>query len=178
VSQIHALISELSAHLIDSVQSTDDEHLEVELRSDTEVHIQVKIVVVSNERLGGGTTGLGVKHGGLDSDEIPVIEPAADVGVDLGTGDEDVSDIVVHHEIEVALAESLLGVLEAIVVIGDLKRSQNNGTWMSHAITMAYLVQAWRQESDLDSRNRELTREIAGSLLGLGVGSSRVASNA
>jgi hypothetical protein len=122
VSQIHALISKLSAHLIDTVQSTDDKHLEVELRSNTEVHVHVEIVVVGNEGLGGGTTSNGVEHGGLDGDEVPVVEPTADVGVNLGTGDEDVSDVVVHHEIEVALAESLLGVLETVVVIGDLKR--------------------------------------------------------
>lgn len=178
VSQIHALISKLSAHLIDTVQSTDNKHLEVELRSDSEVHVHVEIVVVSNERLSCGTTGNGVEHGGLDGDEVPVVEPTANVGVNLGTGDEDVSDVVVHHEIEVALAESLLGVLETVVVIGDLGGVRKPEYGSGHAIIMAYLVQAWRQKNDLDSRNRELTREVAGSLLVLGVGSSRVASNA
>lgn len=47
-----------------------------------------------------------------------------------------------------------------------------------HAIKMTYLVQAWRQKNDLDSRNRELTREVARSLLSLGVGSRRETSNA
>lgn len=132
VSQIHALISELSTHLINSVQSTDNEHLEIELRSDTEVHVHVKIVVVSDEGLGSGTTGNGVEHGGLHCDEIPIIKPTADVGVDLGAGDEDVSDVIVHHEIEVSLAESLLRILEAIVVIGNLRQSDE---WNMNSVT-------------------------------------------
>lgn len=65
VGQIHALISELASHLVDSVQSTDNKHLEVKLGSDTEEHVHVEIVVVSNEGLGGGTTSNGVEHRGL-----------------------------------------------------------------------------------------------------------------
>jgi hypothetical protein len=176
VSQVHALVSELSAHLVDSVQATDDEHLEVQLRGDTEVHVHIQIVVVGDERLSGGATSNGVEHGGLHGDEVPVVEPAADVRVNLGTGDEDVSDVVVHHEIEVSLAEPLLGVLEAIVVIGDLTELENE-----HAldtVTVAYLVQAGRQKNDFNGRNRKFTGVVAGSLLGLGVGSGRVASDA
>lgn len=65
MSQIHALISELTSHLVDSVQSTDNKHLEVQLRGDTEEHVHVKIIVVSNEWLSSGTTSNGVKHRGL-----------------------------------------------------------------------------------------------------------------
>lgn len=107
---------------------------EVQLRGNTQEHIHVQVVVVSDEGLGGGATGDSVEHGRLDGDEVPVVEPAANEGVDLGAGDEDVAGAVVHHEVEVALAEALLGVLEAIVVVGDL-------------------VQAGRQEDDLGSRD-------------------------
>lgn len=123
MGQVHALVTELTSHLVHTVEATDDQHLEVQLWGDTQVHVHVEVVVVGDERLGGGTTSNGVEHGGLNGDEVALVEPATDVGVDLGTSDEDITGLVVHHEIEVSLAESLLRVLEAIVVVGDLAGS-------------------------------------------------------
>lgn len=118
--EIHALITELTSDFVHTVQTTDDKHLEVQLRGNTEVHVHVEVVVVGHERLGSSTASNGVEHRGLNGDKVPVIEPATDVGVNLGTGNKNIAGLLVHHEVQVALAETLLGVLEAIVVVGDL----------------------------------------------------------
>lgn len=158
VGEIDRLVTELTAHLVDAVEATDDKHLEVQLGGDTQEHVHVEVVVVGDEGLGGGTSGNDVEHGGLDRDEVAVIEPTADVRVDLGAGDEDVASLVVHHEIKVALAEALLGVLEAVMVVGDL-------------------VQAGGQKNHLTGSDRQLAREVASALLVLGVGTRGVATD-
>lgn len=120
VGKVHAFVTELTSDLVHTVQATNSEHLEIQLRSNTQEHVHVQVVVVSDKRLGSSTASNSVKHGGLDSDEVPVIKPSADEGVDLGTSDKNVAGLVVHHQVQVTLAETLLGVLETVVVVGDL----------------------------------------------------------
>lgn len=115
--------------------------------------------MVGHERLSSSAAGNGVEHGGLDGDEVAVVEPAAHIGVDLCACDKDVASLVVHHEVEVALAEALLGVLEAVVVIGDL-------------------VQAGGQKSDLDGADGQLAGEVALALLLGRVGAGGEAADA
>lgn len=119
VGQVDTLVTELTAHLVHTLQTTDDEHLQVQLGGDTHEQVHVVLVVVGDEGLGGGTTGDSVHHGGLDLDEIAGVEVVADVADDLGAGDEDVAGSVVHDQIQVALAETLLLVLETVVLRGD-----------------------------------------------------------
>jgi hypothetical protein len=121
VSKIHALVTELTSDFVHTVKTTDSKHLEVELGGNTQEHVHVQLVVVGDEGPGGSTTGNGIKHGGLDGNEVTVIKPSSDVSVNLGTGDEDIAGLVVHDQIQVALAETLLRVLEAIEVIRNLK---------------------------------------------------------
>lgn len=151
VGEINALVTELTSHFVDSVETTNNKHLEVQLRGDTQVHVHVEVVVVGDEGLGSGTASNDVEHGGLDRDEVTVVEPATDIRVNLGTSDKDLAGLVIHHQVEVSLTETLLRVLEAVVVVGDL-------------------VQAGRQENDFRGGNRQLTREVAAALLVLGVG--------
>ena len=125
MGKVHRLISELSSNLVHSVQTTNHKHLEVKLRSDTQEHVHVQVIVVGDERLGSCATSNGVQHGCLDGNEVAVVEPTAHVAIDLGAGGEDVAGLVVHHQVEVSLAEALLGVLETIVIVGDLSREEN-----------------------------------------------------
>jgi hypothetical protein len=72
--------------------------------------------VVGAEGLGGGTTGNGVHHGRLNLSEVTSIQETADEFDDLSTSAEDIARAVVHDEVQVALAETLLLVLEAVVL--------------------------------------------------------------
>lgn len=120
MGQVNAFVSELPTNLVDSVKTADSKHLEIQLWRDTEEHVHIQVIVVCDERLGSRTTSNGVEHGCLNCDEVPVIKPSSNVGVNLCTSDEDLSSLVIDHEVEVALSEALFRVLETIVVIGDL----------------------------------------------------------
>lgn len=72
------------------------------------------------ERLGSGTAGDCVQHGRLDGNEVSIVEPTTHVGVDLGAGDENISGTIIHHQVEISVTESRFGVLEAIVIVGNL----------------------------------------------------------
>ncbi len=122
MGQIHALISELTSHLVHTVETTNDKHLKVQLRGDAKEHLHVEVVVVSLEGPGGGTTGNGVEHGGLHGNKVAVVEPAAKVAVNLSASKQNIASLVVHHQIQVTVTEARLGVLEAIVVIRDLSK--------------------------------------------------------
>lgn len=76
---------------------------------------------MGDEGLGSSTTSDGVKHGRLHRDKVTVVEPATNIRVDLCASDEDLSRLLIHHEIKIALAETGFGVLEAIVIVGNLK---------------------------------------------------------
>jgi hypothetical protein len=158
VGQVDALVPELASHLVHAVQTADNELLEVQLGGDTHEHGHVQLVVVGDKGLGGGTAGDGAHHGGLDLDEVPLVEVAADVGDHLGAGDEDVAAAVVHHEVEVALTEALLLVLETVVLVGQV-------------------VQAGGQQDDLGSEDGQLAL-LALLDLGLGGGPAGVADDA
>lgn len=119
VGKISALVSELTSNLVHSVQATDDQHLEVKLRGDTHVHLHIVLVVMGCEGLGCGTTGNLVHHGSLNLDEVALVKVSADPGDHLGSGNEDIARLLVADEIEVSLAESLLEVLESVMVIGQ-----------------------------------------------------------
>lgn len=105
------------------------------------------------------TTGNGVQHRGLHGDKITVVEPSPDERIDLGPGKEDIARLIVHHQVEVPLSETLLGILESEVVAGDL-------------------VQAWGKENDFGSGDGQLARVIALALLLLGVRSGGKAAYA
>jgi len=144
VGEVDALVAELAAQLVHALQTADDEHLEVQLGRDTHVQVHVELVVVRDERLGRRTAGDGVHHGRLDLDEVAAVEEAANVADDLVACDEDVARLVVHDQVEVALAVALLLVTQTVVLRGDG-------------------VQAWRQKDNLPGEDGELSlRSVLG----------------
>lgn len=119
MGQVDALVTELTANLVDTVQTTDGQHLEVQLGGNTHEHVEVEVVVVGDEGLGGGTTSNHVHHRGLDFQEVALVQEVAQVRDHLGARDELVTDVGVHDQIEVALAVAQLLVLEAVMGLGQ-----------------------------------------------------------
>lgn len=66
VGHVDTFVSEDSSDFVDSVKTTDNELLEEKFRSDSHEEVELEVVVVSNERLGSGTTGDHVHHRCLD----------------------------------------------------------------------------------------------------------------
>lgn len=125
VRHIDRLVTELAAQLVHAVETTDHELLQVQLGSDTHVEVQVQVVVVGDEWLRRGATGLHVHHGRLHFQEAQVVQVAADasrgqqerVGLldDARADDELVTHLRVHDQVQVTLAVARLGVSETHV---------------------------------------------------------------
>lgn len=119
VGQVDTFVTELTPDFVHTVQSTDGQHLEEEFGGNTHEHVELEIVMVSDEGLGGGTTGDLVHHGGFHFQKALLVQVRAEVADDLGASDELVTDIGVHDQIQVTLTVSLFLILEAIVGLGQ-----------------------------------------------------------
>ena len=130
VGEINALIAELTANLIHTVQTANDQHLQVQLGSDTKVQVHVQVVVMSDEGLGNGTTGDHVHHGRLDLKEVTLIEVTANTVDDLGTDGEGVANVLVDDQIQITLTVTSLHVgqtTEVGVTLGKGEHVQTGG---------------------------------------------------
>ena len=52
MSLVHAFVTEVLAHLIDTLETTYDEALQVELSGNTHIHILIERIEVGDERTG------------------------------------------------------------------------------------------------------------------------------
>lgn len=156
VSHVDLLVSEHTTDLEHSVKTTDDQFLQVELGGDTHEQVELEIVVVCDEWLGCGTTSDHRHHWRLDlylinrgslSTQLPldpahleeakVVEELSDVVDDLGSGDEDVTGVRVHDQIQVSLPVSRLEV--------------------DQTFTAGELMQTWREKLDFRDLQRQLS---------------------
>lgn len=150
VGQINALITELTANLVYTVKTTDNQHLEVELGRNTHKEVHVELVVMSHEGLRCCSTGNSVHHRGLNLDEVALIKVLANIADNLTASQEDVPAAVVHDQVEVTLTITGLLVLQSIVHVRQ------------HAETR-------RQQDDFLRENGKFSLIV----FGLGVGPSR-----
>ena len=130
--QIDPFVPKHAPNLVDAVQPTDDELLQVQLWRDAQEQVQPKVVVVGDERLGSCTASEKGRDGRLDLHEPHIIEEPSDIVDNLGASDEQLACGVVEDEVKVSLAVPRLLVLEAemgrrqLVQIG---REEGNDRW-------------------------------------------------
>lgn len=139
MSVIDSFISEVSSDFVDLVEATHDELFQVELRGDTEVQVEMEIVVVSDEGTSSCTSSDSVHHGGFDFEEVARVEEATDVVDGLGSGDEGVSNVAIDQQIEVALTESSLLIFESVVILGEIveaRREQHDLKWKNAQLSL------------------------------------------
>jgi len=106
MGKINALVPENAADLINSVEATDDELLEIEFWCDTEVQIKIKVVVVSSEGLGSRATSNHTCDRCFDFKEAQRVKEASDVVDDTTASIEDATSIVGKNEVEITLSIS------------------------------------------------------------------------
>lgn len=117
VADVHALVAEDAAHLVDAVEAADDEALEVELRRDAQVEVDVERIVVRDERASRSAAGDRREHRRLDLEVIARIEVRADGLDDLRALAEGLADLRVHDEVKVALAVADVDILQAVELL-------------------------------------------------------------
>ena len=120
-----AFVAEVLADLVDAVDAADDAALEVQLDRDAQVEVAVELVVVRDERARQGAAVERLQDGRLDLDEAAIVEEVADGADDVRALDEDLRDLVVDDEVEVAAAVARLDVGEAV----ELLRQRPQRSW-------------------------------------------------
>lgn len=130
VGEINTFIAELTANLIHTVETTNDQHLQVQLGSDTKVQIHVQVIVMGDEGLGNGTTWDHVHHGRLNLKEVTLIKITANTVDDLGTNGEGVANVLVDDEIQITLTVTSLHVGQTTkvgIALGEGEHVQTGG---------------------------------------------------
>ena len=109
-----ALVAEVLADLVDALEPADDQPLQVELGRDPEIEVLLEVVPVGDERLREGAAVARLQHRRLDLDEAVGVEVAPDRRDDAAAGEEVGPRLLVHQQVEVALAVALLDVGEPV----------------------------------------------------------------
>ena len=128
VRAVHALVAEVLAQFVDAVEAADDQPLQVELRSDAQVEVDVERVVVRDEGTRRGAARNRLQDRRLDLDVALRIEELTHRRDDPGALDEDLLDLRIDDQVEVALAVADFGVGEgverlAVLLLDDGQRA-------------------------------------------------------
>src|SRR5437773_1328670 len=121
----HAFIPEVAVDLVHALEAADDQPLEVELRRDPQIEVHVEGVVVRLERARDGAARDGLHHRRLDLEEAARVEERADPLDEPRAQQEDLADLGVDDQVDVALPVARLDVLEAVPLLGQ--RTQRLG---------------------------------------------------
>ena len=116
---VHALVAEDAAHLVDALHAAHDQALQVQLRGDAHVHVDVLGVVVRDEGTGVGAAGDGAQHRRLHLHEAQAIQIAAQIGHELAADLEVTLALGVHDKIHVPLTVADLLVGKAVELLGQ-----------------------------------------------------------
>ncbi len=134
--EVNALVPKNAANLVHSIQTTNDELLEIQLWCNAEVQVEIEVIMVGNKRFGGCATSDHTGHRSFDLKKAQRVKEAADVVDDTTASIEYTARVFGENKIEVALAIPRLLVLKAEVAGGKL-------------------VQIWSKEDHLRGRDRE-----------------------
>mmetsp|Transcript_3263 Transcript_3263/g.4493 ORF Transcript_3263/g.4493 Transcript_3263/m.4493 type:complete len:335 (-) Transcript_3263:464-1468(-) len=146
VSHINSLISEDSANFVDSVQTSNNELLQVQLRSNSHKELHLQIVMEGFEWLGSSSSSNHVQDGGFDFQESSGVQESSEVSDNVALHCEGASDILVHDEVEVSLSVSGFLVLQTSSLLWkhvQARREQNNFGWDNGKLSLLRLGSSW-----------------------------------
>lgn len=112
---VHTLIAEVLANLIDTLETTYDEALQIKLGSNTHVHILIECVEVGDEWAGRSTTGNALQGRSLYLCIASVVEYAAQSAQYGCTLQEGILHAIVYDEVNIALTVTQLWIVELVV---------------------------------------------------------------
>jgi hypothetical protein len=112
-----SLVAEIAVDLVDALDAPDDQALQVQLRRNAQVHVQVERVVVSAKRARGGAARDRLHHRRLDLEKVQGVQEVAQVADDAGARAKHLAALLAHDQIDVAPAVARLGVSEAVPLV-------------------------------------------------------------
>ena len=111
---VHTFIAEVTAELIHTLEAPDDEALQIKLVGDTQIERDIQRVVMRDEGARSSTARDRLQYGRIDLDVATFVEELAHRIEDLRTLEEDILDMAIDDEVNIALAETELRISEAI----------------------------------------------------------------
>ena len=117
--RVHALVAELAADLEHLLETAYEQALERQLGGDAQEVVAIERVEVRDERLCVRAAQDGVQKRRFHLIETLVLHVAADGGHDLEALLEDLLDLGVHDQVDVALAITRLLVRQAVELLGQ-----------------------------------------------------------
>jgi len=114
-----AFVAEVAVDLVHALEAADDETLQVQLRRDAQVHVEIERVVMRAEGARRGPAWDRLHHRRLDLEEVERIEEVTQVADDARASAEDVAARLVHDQVEVAPPVARFGVGEPVPLVGQ-----------------------------------------------------------
>ena len=111
---VHTFVAEVTAELIHTLEASDDEALQIKLVGDTQIERDIQRVVMRDEGARSSTARDRLQYGRIDLDVATLVEELAHRIEDLRTLEEDILDMAIDDEVNIALAEAELRIGEAV----------------------------------------------------------------
>ena len=111
---VHTFVAEVTAELIHTLEASDDEALQIKLIGDTQIERDIQRVVMRDEGARSSTARDRLQYGRIDLDVATFVEELAHRIEDLRTLEEDILDMAIDDEVNIALAEAELRISEAV----------------------------------------------------------------
>ena len=111
---VHTFVAEVTAELIHTLEAPDDEALQIKLVGDTQIERDIQRVVMRDEGARSSTARDRLQYGRIDLDVATLVEELAHRIEDLRTLEEDILDMAIDDEVDIALAEAELRISEAV----------------------------------------------------------------
>ena len=125
---VHTLVAEVLTKLVNTVEATHDEALEVELGSYSHIEIGIESIVMRDEGSRRSTTRDGLQDGCLHLHVAVRVEELTHSGHNLGTLNEHLADVRVNHQVNITLTVAHLGVCECVKLLAVLLLNDRQGT--------------------------------------------------
>src|SRR5947209_136109 len=113
-----AFVPEVAVDLVHAVESADSQALEVELRRDAQVKVDVESIVMRDKWTRSGSAVEWLHHGCLDFHILSVVKKLANRLHDLRALDEHFAHIGIHEQVNITLAIAQLDVGQAMPLLG------------------------------------------------------------
>ena len=111
---VHTFVAEVTAELIHTLEAPDDETLQIKFVGDTQIERDIQRVVMRDEGARSSTARDRLQYGRIDLDVATLVEELAHRIEDLRTLEEDILNMAIDDEVNIALAEAELRISEAV----------------------------------------------------------------
>src|ERR1700741_1698204 len=113
-----ALVAKIAVDLVNAIESSHQKALQIQLRGDTQVEIEIEGIVVGDERARSGPAGNRLHHRRFHFDITACIEERAKSAKNFGAPEKCLTDGGVNNQVDVTLSMPQFNVGQAMPLFG------------------------------------------------------------